>query len=308
MKEFNFSNDLIAAFDLAISQFGSFNNVFLIDIGNKYIDNVRQATLCVRIHTEGTDPHNSTNPLIQFIEYGNFGKQQHRKILPVNSQRTIRKDTVQPGMSFGYSESGTLGLICYDKRNPNNICLLTAAHVIPGPVGDSVSQPGGGLDRGNSKFHGIGNILRTDPNGDAAIALFNNRRRLDLRQFESNNIIDTIRRVKIGDILSKSGRTTGITDALVDGIGVFFKRSRSSIKAIKGFRLVPLDGQDPRVTEISDNGDSGAVWFDRSKTNEGIGLLFAGEKSSDRSDLEFSFAQHLSDVFSNLQISLNTPT
>lgn len=305
MKEFGFSNELINTFTLAVSQFGDFKDVFIIDIGNQYINNVRQKKLCVRIHAEGPAIYNSTNPLIQCIDYGNYGKQQGRKILPVNSQRISKRENIQPGISLGYSESGTLGLICYDIFNSNNTCLLTAAHVIQGPIGASVSQPGRGLDRGNPKYHGIGNILRFDPNGDAAIALINNRRKPELKQFESNNIIDTIRSVQIGDVLTKSGRTTGITHALVDGIGVFFKRTSFSIKKIKGFRLVPLDGQDRESTEISDNGDSGSVWFDKSKTNEGIGLLFAGEKPTDRSHLEFSFAQHLSDVFLNLQISLS---
>jgi hypothetical protein len=64
-----------------------------------------------------------------------------------------------------------------------------------------------------------------------------------------------------------------------------------------------LHGLNRENTEITDSGDSGAAWFDAS-TNEGIGLNFAGENITDKPNLEFSFAQHLTEVFLNLQISL----
>lgn len=304
MKEFGFSNELINVFNLAVYQFGNYKNVFLIDIGNKYINFSRQKDFCIRVHTEGALPYQATNPLIQFIDYVNYGDQQNRRVIPVNSTRIRNVSIVQPGISIGYSGSGTLGLICFDKLNRLKPCLLTAAHVIQGSIGAPVTQPGRGLDRGHPIFHTIGNILRFDPNGDAAIALLNSSRSTEFQQIESNNIIDKLRNVRIGDSLKKSGRTTGITEAVVDGIGVFFQRTNFSSKKINGFRLVPHEGQDRENIEISDNGDSGSIWFDTKNPNEGIGLLIAGEKPTNIESLEFCFAQHLTDVFNNLKISI----
>lgn len=305
MKEYGFSDDLVNVYNLAINKYQNNKNVFLIDIGKKYENQNMPEDLCVRIHSDIVIPNNLRNPEFQFINYNGFGVQQNRNVLPLNTKRTRKSDLIQPGISIGNSVSGTLGLICYDKLNGFKPCLLTAAHVIQGAIGSSVTQPGGGLDRGRSKFDTIGNVLRFDPSGDAGIASLNNRRNQPLlHQFETKNTIISLRRVQIGDVLTKSGRTTGITRAIVDGIGIFFKRTDYSIKTVKGFRLVPLDSVNLEITEISDKGDSGAVWFD-SSTNEGLGLLFAGEKPTDRPDLEFSFAQHLTDVFSNLQISLS---
>ncbi len=303
MKEFGFSDDLINAYNIALNQYKNNTNVFLVDIGCKYKDKKRLEELCIRIHSEQKIEEPIKNELFQFIDYKNYGRQNTNRILPVNSQRIKFRKVIQPGISIGYSNSGTLGLICFDKLNSSKPCILTAGHVIKGSVGAIVTQPGRGIDRGHPKYHGFANILRFDNNGDAAIASLNGRRSYKLEQFETGNTIKALRAVRVGDILTKSGRTTGLTDALVDGIGTFLQRSHSQRKEISGFRLVPLDGQDREIVEISNSGDSGAVWFDNN-TNEGIGLHIAGENSSYKAYLEFAFAQHLPDIFEKLQISI----
>jgi len=237
------------------------------------------------------------------MDYTNFGNQIRRRVLPILSERRTRFQIVQPGTSIGTFESGTLGLICFDKLNQNKPCLLTAEHVVKGRVGSIVSQPGVGIDRGRFFMDGIANKLRSDPLGDASIATLNTNRNYIRKQFETNITINGAQHVQIGDVLTKSGRTTGLTTAIVDGIGVYFKSTSHLRKGIMGFRLVPLDDQNTNDIQISDNGDSGAIWFDP-KSNKGIGLLFAGENGAVKANMEFSLAQHLTDVIEHLHISI----
>jgi len=167
----------------------------------------------------------------------------------------------------------------------------------------NVAQPGPGLDGGHLGFHAIAKIRRYDPKGDAAIATLNGRRKYELDQFETNNTITNTRLVQLGDRLMKSGRTTGVREALVDGIGYYYKNYSFTRQMIKGFRLTPVDPLNVNNDEISDMGDSGAIWFD-ADSNDGLGLLFAGEKSTVTANLEFSLAQHLTDIVDRLNISL----
>ncbi len=303
MQRFNFSEDLITAHSMAMNAYSNDSNVFGIDIGNRYKDGHRQSHLCVRVHLNFDGGYISTNKLITFLNYANFGNQNWRKVVPINSQRRKRFHTIQPGISIGTFASGTLGLICFDKLNRKRPCLLTADHVIQGRVGTIVSQPGAGLDRGRFFVDGIANKLRSDLNGDAAIAGLKRNRKYIHDQYETSNIISGAQQVKVGDVLTKSGRTTALTTAVVDGIGVYFKNSSHLRKAINGFRLAPIDDQNADDIQISDNGDSGAIWFD-SKTNKGLGLLFAGENGSVKANQEFCLAQHLTDIIERLHISI----
>ncbi|GAA3592132.1 hypothetical protein Q4Q39_05440 [Flavivirga amylovorans] len=303
MQRFNFSEDLIIAHTIAMNTYKNDPNVFGIDIGNRYENDTRKKELCVRVHLSFDGGYTSTNPLITFINYANFGVQTRRKVITVNSERRKRFQTIKPGISVGTFASGTLGLICFDKLNGKKPCLLTAEHVIEGRVGTIVSQPGAGLDRGRFFADGIANKLRSDTHGDAAIATLKRNRKYTLDQFETSNVINGTQQVKVGDVLTKSGRTTGLTTALVDGVGVYFKKTSYMRRAIKGFRLVPIDDQNTDDIQISDNGDSGAIWFD-SKTNKGVGLLFAGENGSVKANQEFCLAQHLPDIIERLNISI----
>lgn len=303
MKRFNFPDELVDAFKTALNLYRYNNNVFGIDIGNRYENGRRQDDLCVRVHLGYDSGYSSVNKLVTFIAYANYGAQVQRRVFPMNSRRTGRLQIIQPSISIGNSDTGTLGLICFDKLNGFAPCLLTAAHVINGAIGSPVSQPGPWLDGGHLLFDAIANTLRFDPKGDAAIASLNRGKEYRLEQFETINIINQIRQVKLGDILTKSGRTTNLATAVVDGIGVYFQNSSYYRKGIEGFRLVPIDDQNIDDIEISDNGDSGAVWFETNK-NEGVGLLFAGENGSVKANQEFCLAQHLTDVFGRLHISI----
>lgn len=293
----------MVAYSEAMDDYKNDLNVFGIDIGYLYENDSRQDKLCIRIHIDFNSGYSSSNENIFFFDYTNFGMQKRRKVISLHSERRQRLSTIQPGISTGTFTSGTLGLICFDTLNNKKPCLLTAEHVIEGRVGSIVSQPGAGLDRGRFFFDGIASKLRSDPKGDAAIAVLKGSRNYSLEQFETKNIINGVKEAQIGDILIKSGRTTGLTTALVDGIGTYFKTMTHSRRAINGFRLVPIDDQNTNNMQISDNGDSGAIWFDPA-TNKGVGLLFGGENSTVKASHEFCLAQHLSDILDHLHVSI----
>jgi hypothetical protein len=141
-----------------------------------------------------------------------------------------------------------------------------------------------------------------DKDGDAAIALLTNTRPYDLRICDLGIIAKRIQDPKNGDIIVKSGRTTHVTKGRVDGTGRYFINYSVGRVGVDGFIIVPLDPKNPDDVEVSQGGDSGAVWIlDGSDTV--VGLHFAGETDTRPSE-EHAIACFASKVFSRLSISL----
>jgi len=312
---------LEALFIEIFEKYRSNNNVFAIDIGNRFVDEKRTDEHCVRMHMQGDLPAESkpSQAEVQLLNYriastdqvGSFSSDPKRK---------VGRRTIQPGLSIGgvlssrRGTAGTIGLIGYDKLQSNQLSLITCHHVVPSKAKILVTQPGTSLDRGDRRIHVVGRLSRFDPQGDAAlIHLFGRRNNpartrilTDFKIFQTGDKINAIRRPRLGDILTKSGRTSGVTEAIVDGIGYYLKsRGRGQPRvAIPAFRLVPVDPANSAKVEISMNGDSGSIWYDKT-TREGVGLLFAGEERKIPHSMEFSWAQQLTDVFERLRFSLS---
>ena len=84
---------------------------------------------------------------------------------------------------------------------------------------------------------------------------------------ETGELIRSFRAPRVGDVLEKSGRTTGTTRAVV------INERRPADGLPTAFILGRLPGEsDP----ISCEGDSGAIWYDP-ETREGVGLHHGGE-------------------------------
>lgn len=300
------TDELKNLFNKKFTEYSKVQGVIGVDIGNRYDeDHQRLNELCVRIHVDGlvgtieTDHH----PLVQFL-FLRSKDMNPAGIISNNSARRREMNPIQPGISVGYLGTGTLGLICFDNIN-KKLVLLTCQHVVGTSARNTpIFQPGRRLD-GGRKRHQVGSLIRVDPLGDAAIFRFNKRRGHELKQYHKDQevLIQSSRFAKIGDRLSKSGRTTGVTHGIVDGIGIYMVAG----KKIEGFRIVPEDPQNQGNEEISFGGDSGAIWYD-SVTHEGVGLLYAGERSTMPPYAEFTLAQHLPRVLENLNISLTQHT
>ncbi len=139
---------------------------------------------------------------------------------------------------------------------------------------------------------------------DAAIAGLARQRMVKLHQFGSGDTVTKVDDVRLGDKLIKSGRGSGITQALVDGIG-FYRWNPDDpdqVIWIDGFRLVPI--ADLGFESISALGDSGALWYrvEPGGIACGVGLHVDGERTED--ETEFAIACHLRKALQHLSATL----
>ena len=148
-----------------------------------------------------------------------------------------------------------------------------------------------------------------DRDGDAAIAFLNGAR--SWLPFVFGNFIHPrgVRDSILGEVLVKSGRTTGQTRAKVDGEGIFRIRYRTAlnteeVKAIRGFKMVSTTFGNPDDEELSSGGDSGSLWVDP-KDGEAVGLHFAGE-TDPNPRAEHAIACNMTSVLRRLDVRLAT--
>jgi len=170
-------------------------------------------------------------------------------------------------------------------------------------AGDQILQPGR-IDGGLRDLDAIARLRRMHlrVKGDAAIAALNQSRQTLTALYGSDIQVRETRRAGIGDLAAKSGRTTGVTDGRVDGVGKFKVRYGFTDHWIEGFKLRTQDPANPGDLELTRHGDSGAPWYDP-VTSEGLGLHFAGENDSAPA-AEFALACHLDAVLDELMVSL----
>lgn len=221
---------------------------------------------------------------------------------------------LQPGVGVSRSggEAGTLGLVVWDLETgaPG---FLTAAHVFrqghddPTLAIDSVIvQPAF-----NQGWHPaettIARRYRWDPDIDAAFVPFLLQRRLNSRPLGLDEYTPQVRQAQRGDIVVKSGQTTGVTVGRVEAIG----KIQVSGRTLQGFEIRPLVNENPLNEEISEGGDSGSIWFHRD-SREPVGLNVAGDRVGTAGRDEHALACHLEGVLERLDVSLvpleNSPT
>jgi endonuclease G, mitochondrial len=229
------------------------------------------------------------------------------------SARKIRINPIVPGISVGHVSisAGTVGCIVYDN-NTGTPYILSNWHVLHsefGQIGDIIVQPGPHDDNRVSQNQ-LGKLVRSHLGhaGDCAIAT------IEGRQFKTN-ILDLnvtpeqLGIPELGDILIKSGRTTNVTYGRVTRIDVLSRINYGEgvgDKEIGGFELSIERTRKPRNGEISQGGDSGAVWLFTDNSGKAInvlgGLHFGGE--SDGNPDEFALACYPKSVFEKLEITL----
>lgn len=205
---------------------------------------------------------------------------------PDGATRDGRAAVIQPGIEVAHRRraGGTLGLIVVDRRD-NVRYMLSAAHVLRAPganAQNNILQPtfrNGGRDDDST----IGEFVphKAAEGVDAALArLTADDRLLSDVQFGTKVVVASVKPATLGDKVQKSGVGTGITNGIVDGIGRYYLSPTDTV-GVEGFRIVP-DGE----TDISDFGDSGAVWYTRPKNDAvpssqaGLGIHVAGAGSN----------------------------
>jgi hypothetical protein len=182
-----------------------------------------------------------------------------------------RRDPVRPGVSIGGrgTAGGTLGAIIFHNSKPH---LLSCHHVLGGTNTD-VFQPG----RLAAPNNGVGRVVRHDSERDCAISDFTRRvDDHDRHVLQLNIIPGGTRNVAINDKVIKYGNATGKTNGKVGMIKVI-RRTSLPVRFIKNQFLVRLDPDHlPSTGEISDDGDSGAAFFEYSEQNDSATPLLLG--------------------------------
>lgn len=230
--------------------------------------------------------------------------------LKPKTSRKVRLNPVMPGVSISHASltAGTLGAIVRDATSGDTV-LLSNWHVLHGAggqIGDAIVQPGP-YDDNRVFSNGIGRLLRSHLGlaGDCAIASVEGRR-VDLAQLELGVVINSVGKPDLGDVLAKSGRTTGVTYGQVSRVDALFKMPYEDMpeQVIGGFEIEPWAKRLPKDGEISKGGDSGSAWLavdtKGQTTTTMLGLHFGGD--AEGSDGEFALACYAHSVFEKLEI------
>lgn len=231
--------------------------------------------------------------------------------LEPKSDRKSRQDPIRGGISVGHvkSTAGTIGAIVRDSASRAPV-ILSNWHVLNGAngrPGDVIVQPGPFDDNQVEKNH-VGVLLRSHLGlaGDCAIASIENRK-TNFEIFELPAKIDSVGKPELGDLVIKSGRTTGVTYGQVSRIEALFKISYEGVgeQTIGGFEIEPSKQHPAPANEISKGGDSGSIWLavgrgDGKVTGTILGLHFGGD--AEGSDGEFALACYAHSVFQKLEI------
>lgn len=231
--------------------------------------------------------------------------------LKQKTNRKVRVNPVAPGVSVSHVAltAGTLGAVVRDLTSGATV-LLSNWHVLhgaTGKIGDKTVQPGP-FDDNRVDSNGVGRLLRSHLGlaGDCAISSVEGRR-IDPLQIELGVGVETIGKPDLGDLVVKSGRTTGVTYGQVSRIDALFKMPYDGMptQTIGGFEIEPWSKRPARDGEISKGGDSGSAWMavdpKGRATTTMLGLHFGGD--AEGSDGEFALACYAHSVFEKLEIA-----
>jgi hypothetical protein len=194
-----------------------------VDIGYKYIQGRFTPELAVRLHVNRKKPRSvlpasQVLPLrIQAIPTDVI--QSNRRLEPaVGVLRDIRVNPLLGGVAIRNLRSnllGTLGVIVTD-RSTGTLMGLSNYHVLlgeSGQKGDSVTQPATA-----NITDIIGSVDHWDQKMDCAVCSLNSSRLLSQRIIDIPAIPQGIKDPLLGMKVVKSGRTTGKTYGIIDGV------------------------------------------------------------------------------------------
>ena len=195
--------------------------------------------------------------------------------------RTTALDPLIGGISCGNPRitAGTLGAIVFNRTTCKPM-ILSNWHVLAGAsaaaVGENILQPGQ-YDGGSQAVAQLTKMV-LDSRMDAAVATLNGARGHS-QEILGLGTISGMDTPTLGMNVVKSGRTTAITEGVVDGVSmsVSINYGDPGVVALSNqIHIVPRPPWPSVDYEVSKGGDSGSVWMNQSN-NRAIGLHFAGE-------------------------------
>lgn len=279
--------------------------VTAVDVGYKLKENEITDELAIRVHVKRKLPLEALKDYERFsisgdpekvgkfkvdvieAEYGPamsgpFELQEAAEVSPRS-----RVDPLVGGVSVANARvtAGTLGAIVWDRTN-GRPCILSNWHVLCGSAacqaGEPIYQPGR-LD-GGTAVDTVATLKRWLLGGeaDAALAELNGARAHTRDMLGLDPIAGIEEAPTIGMSVIKTGRTTGITEGLIDGLSmsVSINYGDAGVQSFHDqIRIVPHPPWPGVDYEVSKGGDSGSVWLNKAN-GKAVGLHFAGETDS----------------------------
>ena len=199
-------------------------------------------------------------------------------------ERTTVFNPLLGGISCGNPRitSGTIGAIVFNRRSCQPM-ILSNWHVLAASasaaVGEDILQPG--RSDGGTEVVARLTQMTLDSRMDAAVATLNGARN-HTRDILGLGTITGTDDATLGMQVIKSGRSTGITRGVVDGVSLTVSIDYTDpgvVTLTNQIRIVPRPPWPAVNDEISIGGDSGSVWMNE-RTNRAIGLHFAGERDT----------------------------
>jgi hypothetical protein len=270
--------------------------VTAVDLGYKWSSGQMTDSLAIRVHVtrkkdrselreEELFPEQVDGLAVDVIE-ATYAPQTtvNSKLESAVDGRGDRFDDIPIGVSIGskFTTAGTLGAKVIDSHSGDEM-ILSNWHVMAGRLdieeGTSIWQPGW-IDGGTREENTIAQLSRwvLGPY-DAAVARLSGARKVQTKTLEGHSILETTD-PHLGMMVWKSGRSTGFTEGMIDGMKMKISlsyRGAGTHSLEQVFRIVPRPGS--RIEEISIGGDSGSVWVDET-SGKAVGLHFAGEIGS----------------------------
>ncbi len=297
-------DEAIAALDKVRKQWLRKPGVTAVDVGFKISDNILTDTLALRVHVaqkkdtaelassevfnDRSDPRTIDGFPVDVIE-ATYGPSQEAAIAleDADVQAVSRRARTRPilgGISVGNPRitAGTLGAIVY-SRSTCKAMILSNFHVLAGALaataGEPILQPGR-ADGGMSNDR-VATLLRyrIDAQMDAAVATIDGGVMFD-REVLGLGTITGVAEPTLGMNVTKSGRTTGVTLGVIDGVSLTVSINYAAdvgvVTLTNQVHIVPRPPWPAVDYEVSMGGDSGSVWLEDG-TNRAVGLHFGGE-------------------------------
>ena len=263
--------------------------VYKVDVGYRWSQGKLTGEVALRVHVTAKKPlAELTEEEIVPREIEGFPVDVIQSNLELQA-RTKRYNPLVGGSETGnlnINGVGTLGAIVFDNVTGERLALSNHhVYVASRPqeaVGEDVTQPGT-----RSTQDVIGTVARSHRGLDCAVARLQSSRSVSTSIIDYPGGIKGVVNAAIGMRVTKSGRTTGTTHGMIEGVSA------------DEFTVIPLPG---RWMELSSGGDSGSVWLE-SSSHAAVGLHFAGEASNDPRD-ERAWVKRIERVASQLKISL----
>jgi Putative peptidoglycan binding domain/Trypsin-like peptidase domain len=275
--------------DEAIAELMAMDGVTGVDIGYRYKAGVRTDEICLRVHVEKKKDKLtkgqkipakikgiSTDIIESKIDLQALTTVMNAELSVVDNQAY---DVMQGGITISTdspdgqsAETGTLGLVVMDNVTKKPV-ILTNGHVVGGDVG-TIGKPVYQLfswTLGNSP---VGHVLRARQREgiDAAVISIENKN-YSFDVVDLGGIKGTSGNVTLGMTVRKRGRTTRLTEGIVEGVKGTYGSPTGGPAYQDIITIAPVG-----ITDFSIHGDSGSVVVNTN--NEVVALLYAGFEST----------------------------